>query len=74
MISEFSFLSIGLKKGKPGNHKRSLYLGLQSSTTVDLLFDHYCNFLSTKTEINKNKLNLINLDVLEALKRQMCST
>ena len=37
---------------------------------VDLFFDHYFNFLSTKTKIYKNKFNLINLDRLEALKRQ----
>ena len=37
---------------------------------VDLLFDHYFNFLSTKTKIYKNEFNLINLDGLEALKIQ----
>ena len=37
---------------------------------VDLFFDHYFNFFSTKTKIYKNKFNLINLDRLEALKRQ----
>ena len=41
---------------------------------VDLFFDHYFNFLSAKTEINKRELNLINLDGLEALGRQICST
>ena len=41
---------------------------------VDLFFDHYFNFLSAKTKINKSQLNLINLDGLEALKRQICST
>ena len=35
---------------------------------VDLFFDHYFNSLSVKTEINKNELNLVNLDGLEALK------
>ena len=30
--------------------------------------------MSAKTEINKNELNLINLDGLEALKRQICGT
>ena len=37
---------------------------------VDLFFDHYFNFLSTNTKTFKNKFNLINLDRLEALKRQ----
>ena len=37
---------------------------------VNLFFDHYFNFLSAKTKINKNVLNLINLDGLEAFKRQ----
>ena len=41
---------------------------------VDLFFDHYFNFLIAKTELNKNELKLINLDVLEALKRQICGT
>ena len=37
---------------------------------VDLFFGHYFNFLSTKTKIYKYKFNFINLDRLEALKRQ----
>ena len=37
---------------------------------MNLFFDHYFNFLSAKTKINKNVLNLINLDGLEAFKRQ----
>ena len=44
---------------------------------VDLFFDLYFNFLSVKTEINKNnneRLNLINLDGSEALKRQIPAT
>ena len=36
--------------------------------------DLYFNFLGAKTEINKNELSLINLDGLEALKRQLLST
>ena len=38
---------------------------------MDLFFDHYFNFLSAKTGINKDELNLINLGGLEALKRQL---
>ena len=41
---------------------------------VDQFFDHYFNFLSTKTEIYKNEFNLINLDGLEVLKRQIPGT
>ena len=44
---------------------------------VDLFFDLYFNFLSVKTEINKNdnkRLNLINLEVSDALKRQKHDT
>ena len=41
---------------------------------MDLFFDHYFNFLGAKTKINKNLLNLINLDGLEALKRQTPGT
>ena len=36
---------------------------------VDLFFDHYFNFLSTKTEIYKNEFNLINLDRSEVFKQ-----
>ena len=35
---------------------------------LDLSFDHYFKFLSAKTEINKNELNLVNLGGLETLK------
>ena len=35
---------------------------------LDLFFDHYFKFLSAKTEINKNELNLVNLGRLETLK------
>ena len=38
---------------------------------VDLFFNLYFKFLRTKTEIYKSDFNLINLDGLEALKRQI---
>ena len=44
---------------------------------VDLFFDLYFNFLSVKTEINKKnnkRLNLINLEGLDALKKQKYET
>ena len=45
---------------------------------VELFFDHYLNFLSTKTKIYKKKqkktFNLVNLDRLEALKRHAPDT
>ena len=44
---------------------------------VNLFFDLYFNFLSVKTEINKNnnkRLNLINLKRSDALKRQKYDT
>ena len=44
---------------------------------MDLFFDLYFNFLSVKTEINKNnnkRLNLINLKRSDALKRQKYDT
>ena len=53
---------------------------------VELFFDHYLNFLSTKTKIYKKKIkkkkkkkkkktfNLVNLDRLEALKRHAPDT
>ena len=41
---------------------------------MDLFFDPYFNVLGAKTKINKGVLNLINLDGLEAFKRQTLST
>ena len=41
---------------------------------MNLFFDHFFNFLSAKTKINKNVVNLINLDGLEAVKRQKYDT
>ena len=44
---------------------------------VDLFFDLYFNFLSIKTEINKKnnkRLNLINLEGSDALKKQKHET
>ena len=41
---------------------------------MNLFYNHYFNFLSVKTEINKNVLNLINLDGFEAFKRQTPGT
>ena len=44
---------------------------------VDLFFDPHFNFLRVKTEINKKnnkRLNLINLEGSDALKRQKYDT
>ena len=41
---------------------------------MNLFFDHYFNILSAKTKISKSVLNLINLDGLEAFKRQRPGT
>ena len=41
---------------------------------MNIFFHHYFNFLSAKTKINKNVLNLINLDGFEAFKRQTPGT
>ena len=41
---------------------------------ADLFFDHYFKFLRTKIEIYKSDFNLINLDGLEAIKRQIPGT
>ena len=41
---------------------------------MNLFFDHYFNILSAKTKINKKLLNLINLDDLEAFKKQKYDT
>ena len=57
-------------KRKAGNHGKSLFLGLQSSNAYESIFDLYFSFLRVKTKINKNVLNFINLDGLEAFERQ----
>ena len=41
---------------------------------MNVFFNHYFRFLSAKTKINKNVLNLINLDGFEAFKRQAPDT
>ena len=41
---------------------------------MDLFCDHYFNFLSLKTEVNKHEIDLINLNGLQALKRQITGT
>ena len=41
---------------------------------MNLFFDNFFNVLGAKTEINKSELNLINLDGLEAVKRQLLGT
>ena len=41
---------------------------------IDVFFDHYFNFFGAKIKINKNVLNLINLDGVEAFKRQKYET
>ena len=41
---------------------------------INLCFYHSFNFLSAKTKMNKNVLNLINVDGLKAFKRQIPGT
>ena len=41
---------------------------------VHLFSTHYFNYAIVKTEIKKNGLNLINLGVSKALKRQLSAT
>ena len=53
----------------------NLYLCFyKAQMNVDPFFYLYFNFLSTKTKVYKNEFNLINLDGLEALKRQIIVT
>ena len=50
------------------------FLGYKGEMHVDLFFDHYFNLLSVKNDINKNGLNLINLEASEAFIRQIPAT
>ena len=69
MISKFLFFGIGLKI-----KKFSILGSTNFQMHMDLLFHHYFNFLSAKTEISKNKISLIHFDELEALKKQFLGT
>ena len=50
--------------------KKNVYFWLyKGQMDMNLFFDHYFNFLSAKTQINK-KVNLINLDGLEVILKE----
>ena len=70
-ISEFWFLGIGLNRKTRKLWKISI-CGFTKFKYI--FFDHYFNFLSAETKINKRVLNLINLDRLEAFKRHKYHT
>ena len=78
MISEFSPLGdpkyIGFKTKNRKSRKIFIFWIYKVLMNGSLLFYHYFNFLSAKPKINKNVLNLINLDGLEAFKRQKYDT
>ena len=53
----------------------NLYFGVYKvQMHLNLFYHHFFDFLNAKTKINKNLLNLINLDGLEAFKKQRPST
>ena len=74
MISEFSVLGIGLKTKTRKSRKVFIF----GSTKFKCIWIYFLitilTFLGAKTKINKNLLNLINLDGLEAFKRQTPDT
>ena len=74
MISEFSVLGIGLKTKTRKSRKVFIF----GSTKFKCIWIYFLitilTFLGAKTKINKNLLNLINLDGLEAFKRQTPGT
>ena len=53
---------------------RKIFIFWVYKAQMHLLFGHYFNFLSDKTNINKSGLNLINLEESEALKRHIPAT
>ena len=57
VISEFSFLSIGLK-GKTRKLRKIITFAYKAEIHVDLFYEHYFNFLSVKNDISKNELNI----------------
>ena len=65
-------LTIMVKNGKEEN----FFLPKQTSRVKSNLnnFDHYFDFLSVETNINKSGLNLITLEDSEALKRHIPDT
>ena len=71
MVSEFLFLGKGtttkIRKSRKIFFVRNLIV-------LDFPFDQNFNFPRVKAEINKDRLNLKNLDGSEALKRQISAT
>ena len=74
VISKFSFLGVRLKK-KILEITHNLYFQVDNAQMhAGLFFDHYFDFLSVETDINKSRLNLINLEESEAIKRHIPAT
>ena len=69
---DFRVFAFGYRSQKENSEitENLYFLVYKVQMHMDLFFDHYFNFLGAKTKINKNVLNLINLDGLEAFKRQ----
>ena len=73
-ISEFSFFGYRPQNENLEFTENLYFFVCKVRMSLNLFFDHYFNFLSAKTKIKKKELNLINLDGLEALKRETPGT
>ena len=74
VISECSFLGIGLKTKNLKITENLYFWVYKVQMHLNLFYHHFFNFLNAKTKINKSVVNLINLDGLEAFKKQTPGT
>ena len=73
VIYKFSFLGARLKT-KSWKSRIIFIFRFCFQMHAGLFFDHYFDFLSVETDINKSRLNLINLEELEVIKRRIPAT
>ena len=73
MISEFSFLGIRLKKQTQKSQKTFVFDSKKFTCMWICILITFSTFLRVKTDKTKNRLNSINLQGSEALKRQIYS-
>ena len=65
-----SFLVYSWKQ-KRSLHVKLYFLVYKAQIPLDLFLDYFNNFLSVKTEVNKNGFNFINLETPNALVKQI---
>ena len=74
IFDELLFLDVRLKTKTWKSRKIFIFWVIKVKCMWICFFDHHFNFLRVKNDINKNRLNLINLEASEALKGQILAT